>query len=430
MNLINYYTLENCTKMFNTIENPNWRIFKSIDIDGVCRQNNTQITTPLKLQKFIHQCRNPQKVYVSISEFLNPHSNHGFFANQKVKYKDGTSHYPREGYIYADCIIISSYFFIDIDDDDLKNVQEDGRKIIKKMKSYKDYKLQVLQFSANRGIHLAYTFKNKHIQNPIKRIKYFREEKEKLAKDLLELKLNTIDKVHMNIMTDPFRVFSIPFSAKSKGIVTPLDEKEFMTKDIYSLINYDTSEVSGLANECKVATAEKSATQHYQWDKRPGISFPIIFNFVDNMARGLKNNYITVIKQHKKDFKINKLKELQKEYKLSDFKIYEIGDYVYSYNAKLVQFGRLMKILRKIKSRNLSYFMTRKHIPIQISDSLNEDKTEANKMNYIGTLMSKYGLQDEHSKPHSKLFKLEYEKMIGNELNKREPCRKGLMRVS
>ena len=98
MNTLKYYTMAICIKMFNAIEQPNFRIFKSIDEDGVCRQNKRQITTPEKLFKFIHQCRNPQKLYISISTFLSPQSNHGNFKQQKIIIEDRYL-YPRAGYI-------------------------------------------------------------------------------------------------------------------------------------------------------------------------------------------------------------------------------------------------------------------------------------------------------------------------------------------
>ena len=159
--------------------------------------------------------------------------------------------------------------------------------------------------------------------------------------------------------------------------------------------------------------------------KRDGLSSsPIFFNFVDNMVSGLKNNYITVIKLYKDKKNINKLKELQRLYKLSDFYIVERGEYMYAYNTKVLQFERVFKILRKIKSKNLSYFSTRRHIPIPVSKSVYQNGETANNIQYCGTLKSKYGLQDNHSKFHSNLFGLDYVNLIGGENNV------GVMKVS
>ena len=68
MNLLKYYE-ENYEKIFNSVENSRWRIFKIKDIDGIVRQNKFQINTPKKLLKFIKQCKNPQALYVSVSQF-------------------------------------------------------------------------------------------------------------------------------------------------------------------------------------------------------------------------------------------------------------------------------------------------------------------------------------------------------------------------
>ena len=184
MNMLNYYTMEICTKMFNSIESSNWRIFKTIDEDGRCRQNKRQITTSEKLFKFIHQCKNPQKVYVSISTFLSPQSNHGNFRNQITIRKDGHYYYPKAGYITADCNLLDSYFFIDLDaEHDLTLAQEDARKIMNYMKKKKDYKLKLLQFSGTKGVHLLYEDKlNKHIPHPTERIKYYHKRKKELIK--------------------------------------------------------------------------------------------------------------------------------------------------------------------------------------------------------------------------------------------------------
>ena len=71
---------------------------------------------------------------MSISEFLSPHSVHGFFANQKNSSTRAHYFYPRAGYVYADNILLDSYFFVDLDSEgDLRIAQEDARKIINYM---------------------------------------------------------------------------------------------------------------------------------------------------------------------------------------------------------------------------------------------------------------------------------------------------------
>lgn len=437
MNTLKYYTIENCTKMFNAIEESRWRIFKSIDIDGICRQNKRQVTTPEKLYKFIHQCKNPQKLYVSISTFLSPQSNHGNFKQQKIIVENRYL-YPRAGYIYADCLLLDSYFYIDIDyEKDLRVAQKDARKVIDLLENNIKLKLHSIQFSGNKGFNLIYKFRKRNIKHPTKRIKYYHNQKTKLAEQIMKLKLKTIDKNHLNIMKDIFRVYALPYSIKPNGsVVTPLKEDIFMQKDIYDILRSKsftralkrrTKPIEAKADEKAVATAGNNipATQQYKVKKRDGlISSPIHFKFMDNMVNCLKSNYITVLKLYKNRLNISKLKELQRLYKLSDFYIVKIGNYIYAYNTKALQFERIVKILRKAKSRNLSYFITHRHLPIQITPSVYENGETADEIEYIGTLKSKFGTYDNHSKPHSKLFGLDYENLVGKENNV------GLMRVS
>lgn len=164
MNTLDYYTLENCSRIFNAIENPRWRTWKTIDEDGKAR-NRYSIFGPQHLYEFIHQCKNPQALYVSVSTFLNPSRQHGFFANQKITAKEGYYFYPRAGWIISDCILLDSYFFIDLDsEDNLRLAQDDARKIINKFKSIDTLKLHKITFSAKKGIHLVYKmdFKKKY----------------------------------------------------------------------------------------------------------------------------------------------------------------------------------------------------------------------------------------------------------------------------
>ena len=414
MNTLKFYDKERCTKMFNVIENPQWRIFKSIDEDGMCRQNKKQITSPEKLMKFIRLAKNPKALYVSISTFLSPNKNHGFFANQKIKFKDGTYKYPRKGYIYADCILIDSYFFIDLDDEkDFKNVISDAKKIIKKKK-----KPYLIQFSGTKGLHILYKMKLKKIADPIKRIEYIKQEKEKLAKELLKLNLKTIDEPHINVMTNVFAVYAMTHSIKLNGsIVQPL---KLQGNELCVALTEQTREAK--ANDNKVAYAKdssgKTLASHFdRIGQGAGLTSQSTFYCVDNSISKLKGNYITVIKKHIKKFNLNQLRRIQKLYKLSDFIITKVGNYVYAYNTKALQFERVLKIQRAVKSENTSFFLSRKHLPIQVSDTLNEEGKVIHKLEKISVLESKYGRNHPHSKPHSKLFGLEYPNMIGGPNN-------------
>lgn len=445
MNTLEYYSIENCEKIFNAIENPQWRIFKSVDSDGLCRQNKKQITTPQKLFDFIHQCKNPQKLYVSSSTFLNPHKNHGNFKQQKIIARDGHYFYPKAGYIYADCILMDSHFYADFDcEKDLRIAQEDARKVINLMQANKDFELDRIQFSGVKGINLLFKqIKKRKINDPIKRIQYYHKQKEALVNAISKLNLKTIDKNHINIMADIFRVHAATYSIKPNGnIVTPISKDDFMNEDIYKTLSFEPPTVrrkkasEGKPNDKKVASdGEQSSSQPYRniagiksivpvEERASLISSRIFFRFLDNMVNGLKDTYVAVIKKNRDKFSIRELKELQKTYHLSDFHIYQIGNYIYSYNFKLMQYERMVKILRKAKSQNLNYFLTRRHLPIQISDSIYEDGSIANRREHIGILKSEYGLNDFHSKPHCEAFNASYNKMAGSQ-NK-----VGVMRVS
>jgi hypothetical protein len=426
MNNLHHYTDEQCLKIFNSVTNPHWRIWKTKDEDGICRQNKFPINSPRKLKRFIKRCKNPQALYFSISQFLNPHKNHGFFANQKASSKN-RYHYPREGYLTADCILLDTFYFIDIDHKtDLRIVQEDGRKIIKEL-GYP----QEIRFSGTKGIHLVYSQQIPEEPNSIKRINCVKAQKKSMTNQLINLKLKTLDKTHQAILNDPFRVIAAPYSIKGKGgIVHPIPIEDFLNKDIYDIVAHKCitkASEAVKADDSKVATAGRKtpATQLYRGIGRAGLSsYPIFFKFVDNMVSGLKNTYITVIKKHNKKFRVQELMNLQKQKNLSDFIIYSLGNYTYAINLKLQDFDGEAKILKKIKSDNLQFFMRRKHAPIPLTSSKYENKHLAEELCFMGVLSSNYGQKHYHSKPHADILGLNYRNTAGIE-NKI-----GLMRVS
>lgn len=436
-NTLDYYRKE-YVRIFTSIENPNWRIWKIVDYDNRVIQSKHPTTNPESLWKFVKQAENPKALYVSVSTFLSPETNHGAFYRQNFKLGDGTHMFPREGYILTDSILLDTFLFIDIDsEENLEIAQEDGRKIIKYMGTKPEYELSMLQFSATKGIHIGYKLLNKpSIRDPIKRIEYYKGIKGAWAKELLKLGLKTIDRHHIEIIKNNFCVFAAPYSIKKNGnIVTPLDKEEFMSKGIYDILRHSKRLITkaseapkGADDEEVAANAEgnTSAQQYRVGGRFSGLSSqPTSFKFIDNMVNGLRNTYVTVIKKHSRRFNVNDLRKLQRRKNLSDFIVMKIGDYVYAYNLKIMDFEGEVKILRKAKSENLSFFVTRRHCPIQISDSVDQyGKTETS-INFIGILKSKYGMHDNHSRPHSKLFGMDYENLVGNESNN-----VGTMRVS
>ena len=208
MNTTKYYE-DNHERIFNAVDHPNWRVWKTTDEYGIVRQAKEQITSPDKLLRFIKKARNPQALYVSISTFLNPQSNHGFFINQKQMTGKGYS-YPKPGYLLADCILLDSYFFIDVDSEKGLHIpQRDIWKIIPALAKRKDLKLRQLRFSGTKGFHLEYERVMPECEHPTDRLLAIKEQNKSIADNLKKLDLQTLDKTHLNILQDPFRVCEI-----------------------------------------------------------------------------------------------------------------------------------------------------------------------------------------------------------------------------
>jgi len=218
-------------------------------------------------------------------------------------------------------------------------------------------------------------------------------------------------------MKNVFAVYAMTHSYKASGdIVQPLESLNVIGKTF----KLKTREAK--ANDIKVAYAKDSsgktlASQQDRIGQGAGLTSQSTFYCVDNSISKLKGNYITVIKKHIKKFNLNQLRRIQKLYKLSDFIITKVGNYIYAYNTKALQFEKVVKIQRAAKSENTSFFISRKHLPIQVSDTLNEEGKVIHKLEKISILESKYGRNHPHSKPHSSLFGLEYPNMIGGPNN-------------
>jgi len=437
MDQIGYYQ-KNCKKIFEAVRNPQWRIWKLYD--GFMWQSRAQITTPEKLLKFIMKHPGIQALYVSVSEFLNPHRNHGILSKQAVKSKDGHIFYPRAGYMVADNIILDSYFFMDFDSEyDLSVAQEDARKVIRHMSSNKDFIFKSVQFSGTKGFHLIYEpLKKPKKKKPLDRIEEYLKSKRKLSEEIVKLGLKTIDPLHMKMMQDLTRVYAAPYSLKKNGnVVTPMGLEKFMKIDAYNLIcSYnkaiegESERITTAPDEYKVAPskAKTLAPQQYSDWERHGLSSQSSFYFADNMINGLKDNYITIIKKHNKRFRIEDIRKIQRIYKLSHFYIERIGDYTYAYNTKALQFKRLVKILKASKSENLSWFLTRKHLPMQLSDTIvrhNNTPIGITEMKTpVAVIDEGYSHDDDHSRFHSRMLGFDYKNTVG------ETSNIGLMRVS
>ena len=373
MDALNYYTLERCQQIFNSVKNSKWRVWKVVDEDELVYQNEFQISSPKRLFNFIHQYPHPQALYVGISEFLNPHKHHGFFWNQKTTYPDGSYYYPRAGYLIADCILLDSYFFVDIDDEnDMGIVQEDGRKIIRYMENKLEFNLKEIRFSGTKGIHLEFERSKKlEIINPIDRIKGYQAQNQRIAKELLKLDLKTMDKYHVNVMTDVFRVAAAPYSLKMKssGIVQPIALNDFMTKDIRNIIPL-TSEAKAYENAVAMRGRNALQPSNIVDRGRAGLStYPHYFGIVANFVPGLKNNYVPFIKMHKsRRVDLNDIKE-----DLGDLLIFGEENYYWLIGYKLFQKEKLLKVMRKLKASNCMEFQKR-YAKFRFTNILDKDR--------------------------------------------------------
>ena len=419
------YYKQNVEKMFKSISEPQFRIFKVINEDESVWQNQRPITSPQKLLSLLKN--KPMAVYYSVGYFLNPHKVRG---NKK-----------RAGYVIADNLFLFSDLFFDCDcRDDLRVAQEDTVKIMDYMKK-EPYALVNCQFSGTKGFHLLYKplerIKEPH---PIKRRELYQTEHERIIEGIKKLELKTYDIHHYNLIKDPFRVYAVAHSIKSNSgnKVTPLTEKEIRSKDIYSVLHSKgitvLSEVKTNEKEVAVKTEVNTSALTYRGKKRPQTISSLTFKqffYIDNMVKGLKNNYVVVIKQHEKQFSEGFIKLLQKDYRLSDFFIFSVGNYRYSICLKCVQIERLSKILSRVNSTQLSLLLTKKHLPIILSDVYDENVELIDKFNFIRVVKSEFGRNDNHSLPHYKIFKdifsikQEYSNLRGS-----SDMQKGLMRVA
>ena len=416
----NYYD-QNIEEIFNGVDNPNFKQFKVIYEGGLVCQNKEIISSPKKLSRLLNG--EPKAVYNTVAYFLNPVNIHG--------------RKKRPGYAIADNLFLWSDLFFDFDSEkDLKIAQGDTIKVLDYMKNEKNYVLVKIQFSATKGFHLIYTpIERIKEPNPLKRMELYMKEHGRIAEEIKKLELKTYDIHHYNLIKDPFRVYAVTHSIKlnSGNKVTPLTEKEIRVTDIYSILQKKGLKIN-IPRESKdddsevaVMSEVNTSAQPYREEQGTRITSPHSYNkfhFIDNAVWGIKDNYITIIKQNLNKFNKNILKTIQKDYKLSDFYVFKVGNDIYSVNFKCVQYERLMKILSRANSSNLGLFRTRKHIPLPVSEIKDENGDVVDDLELIDVVKSDYGLNDNHSLSHSNFLKVQHNKMVGiNEI------KIGIMRV-
>lgn len=384
-------------QVFHSVHNAQFRIWKVMYEDGKVRQNKRQITSPEKLAKFIGN--KPSKVYVSVSQFLQPHK-----VNTKIQDK-------RPGYKYADRLFLGMDLYFDLDSEkDLTIAQKDAWEIIKYMSKRTDFKLKEVTFSGNKGIKLYYLpvdYNPWQESNPIRR----RELAEKRNKDIItdilrKHKLKTIDQNHINITSDAWRVCPATHTYK-RFKVQPLDIRQFKQKSIYSLKIPGIKKASEDRNRLRPAKSDdaKVATQTYRDKSRSSLrSYPISYLAIGNYVPGVKNNYVPMMKIHLKDWKKIDYADLSND--IGPYLIFDDEPYFWIISVKCFQKEKLLKIYRRCHAVNISQLQRRYNL-FRISNILDNDgniiKDKPIKVKSISALKTYTS-----SLAHYKFFKIYY----------------------
>lgn len=411
---IEYYK-RNYEKIYSAVENAQWRVWKAVNGE-IVRQCPYILTSPKRLLKFIREVGNVDCLYVSTSTWLNPHKTHGLFFNQEEWYG-----YPRAGYLIADNILIDSYFFIDFDSEfDLEIAYNDARTCYKKLQNEPKLKFLYVQFSGTKGFHLVYKHKKVRIEDPIKRINYYRNEKKRIVNSLP--KLATIDEHHKSIIQDITRVYSVPYSIKKNGnIVQPIDLNTFVTGGYLNALHSLGIEATK-ADEGIVAPGDSQGLHRYQYRDEKGhpLTSRSTYYSIANFVPGLKNNYVPFIKLHRKKLPKIELDYLSKV--LSSYIIFYDEPYIWIVGTKLFQKDRLLKIMKKLRASNC-HELKRRYNLFRVTDSKGfEGKPVPLRLKTINE-----NLKYTYSRAHCNFFKIGIDESLlrGNEDLKTYKCEAG-----
>jgi hypothetical protein len=402
------YDTNQIKQMYNSVDDAHLRTWKVFDTDGVCRQNKFKIYSTEHLKKFLG--KNPDKVYVSIGKFHNPHKVFG----KKPK---------RAQWMYVDSLFYNSELFFDFDSEsDLKLAIEDGRDVIKFMEGNPRYKLKDIIFSGSKGFHLVYKdLKPNMNPDPLKRLKATEQARKRLIDKLP--KLNTVDKLHKKIFCDQFRVRAVPYSFKTY-MVSFIDKDYFMNQPYSKIILLVRSKQP--MTRTTSATA-KSHRPNIPDDMRPGISinpresdegklYPLSFKFITNRVEGTKTKYVPVLKYHKKTDTDHIIRLLQKRYKLGSFYLLQSEDIKTYICLTVVDKSRLIKIMRMSKCINMNSFTFYGYTWIPITPTLDSKGKIVYPLHTCKKVIQIPTKKENISKPHARLFNIIG--YIGNTHNK------------
>ena len=404
------YYAKNYDKIFNNILFPNQRFFRIKKFSGKFIKSKNNITKPSDLKRLLLE-NTPSSFYMSVGRWYNPTKHYG-------------KHIKRSCNKIADSILLELDLFFDVDHEDIVYALSDVRNIISYMdlEESKGYTLKSIQFSGSKGFHILYSQNNKIIEaDPLLRIEKYKLERKLLVNKMLEyfknnnITIYTFDDNHISIICDPYRIYAVPFSIKSKSglVVYPLTKEQILNlniKEIKDLIPKVYSPGMGKKSQMThvgLHTIDQSrpAFRHqYQDNWRSGLShYPITYSYFDNVVHGVKGLYVPVLK-YKYSIPLERLLRVQEKYNLTSLYILKSHFHYYIICLKTVSYDRLIKIMKYAKAQNLNDFMYRKHSWINITDKLITDKVLLPKPKIIKTIVPLKILSGSISGPHKMIL--------------------------
>jgi len=356
MELNEYYQDEKVLKeILSSVDNPSFRMWKAQKLNGSFVNNTKKINTVKKLKELIG--KDTSKLYVSVSQFLNPERIYGKRIKNSV-WKE------------ADNLMLQSDMLFDLDHDDLSIAHKDGKKIIEFMKNETEYKLHNIRYSGNKGFHLLYRPVNAICSSDYKsNYKPLLDSREKLVARLPSLV--TIDNIHKKIICDLFRVQAAIGSVKAKTgyKVQLISLEDFMNKTTEQILQ-------SLARPTRPMT-DSSSLMYSIPDERTRVSSRFYYTMITNKVPNIEDRYVPVLK-YAKDKNVDKIiRTVQEKYNLGTlYKIVYLDIQMYI-SLKVVDFGKLVKILKASKCANLNSTVYYQETFIPYGDILFYDGTEA-----------------------------------------------------
>jgi len=336
------------------------------------------------------------KAYWSISRWLNPRS---------LRRKE-----HKKGYKIADRCFLGSDLLFDLDlneDSTFEDVRRDALEIIKRMKKHKNFKLELVQFSGSKGLHLVYQqlrpFKEK---DPIKRFSIYQEHRNKLYKEFKDVK--TLD---AELIKDLYRIFKITNSIDHS---TGYKIQKIPVKDLNKSFNHILERIEK-SNDLNKRPSERIVRPQLLEEKaRTRIrASSHIYNWITNTVYGAKDRLVPYFLFD--DFDQEKIEKIQSEYKLGDLFVFDLDGEIGILGIKTLPKSRLIKVMEKSNALNRKELLKRGFNKIRTSRKIYADGEVIKKPSLLYILKSKS--KGSNSRPHFnyiKTFKsISYNKLIG-----------------